>query len=92
MSAKLKDKPHKTPRKETTMTTYDTRDEAIQHEIIEPLGEYAQEHDVDAIADKIIVWHDHLTPGGRVDFTLSGYQANPDEKPNFWDIVADNAL
>ena len=74
------------------MTTYATRDDAIQHEIIEPLGEYAQEHDVDAIADKLIVWHDHITPGGRVDFALSGYQVNPDEKPNFWDIVADNAL
>ena len=74
------------------MTTYETRTDAITREIIEPLGEYAQEHDVDAIADKLIIWHDHVTPGGRVDITLSGYQINPDEKPNFWAIVANHAL
>lgn len=74
------------------MNIYTTRDEAIQREIIEPLGEYAQEHNVDAIADKLIIWHDHVTPEGRVDITRSGYQVNPDEEPNFWGIVADNAL
>lgn len=37
------------------MNTYTTRDEAVQREIIEPLGEYANEHDTDAIAEEVII-------------------------------------
>lgn len=37
------------------MTTYTTRTEAIEREIIEPLGEYADDHDIDAIADETII-------------------------------------
>ena len=40
------------------MATYITRDEAIQREIIYPLGEYAAVHDIDAIADELIVCDD----------------------------------
>lgn len=34
-----------------TITTYARRNDVIAHEILAPLGEYAAEHDVDAIAD-----------------------------------------
>lgn len=60
------------------MTTYTTRNEAITREIIEPLGEYANEHDVDTIADTLI-----KTEG-------EGFYLDPDA--DFWGIVANNAL
>ena len=60
------------------MTTYTTRNEAVQHEIIEPLGEYAQEHDIDAIADTLIKVEDE-------GFTI-------DQDADFWAVVAANAL
>lgn len=60
------------------MTTYDTRTDAIHREIIEPLGEYAQEHDVDAIANEIII-------AGDNGFTI-------DQGADFWAIVANHAL
>lgn len=37
------------------MRTYSTKNDAIQHEIIDPLGEYADEYDIDAIANEIII-------------------------------------
>lgn len=60
------------------MTTYTTRNEAIQREIVEPLGEWAAEHDVDAIADQLIKAEDD-------GFTI-------DQDADFWDVVANNAL
>ena len=60
------------------MTTYTTRNEAVQREIIEPLGEYAQEHDIDAIADTLIKAEDE-------GFTI-------DQDADFWAVVAANAL
>lgn len=60
------------------MTTYTTKNEAITREIIEPLGEYANEHDVDTIADELII-------AGDNGFHL-------DEEADFWGIVAANAL
>lgn len=64
------------------MTTYTTRNEAIQREIIEPLGEYAAEHDIDAIADALI--------------TCDSEGINPvfyiDEDADFWAVVEANAL
>lgn len=60
------------------MTTYTTWNEAVQREIIEPLGEYANEHDVNTIADTLI-----KTEG-------EGFYL--DEDADFWGIVAANAL
>ena len=60
------------------MTTYESRTDAITREIIEPLGEYAQEHDVNAIADQLI----KATDDG---FTI-------DQDADFWAIVANHAL
>lgn len=61
------------------MAAYITRDEAIQREIIDPLGEYAAVHDIDAIADELIVYDD------------SGLYYL-DEDTDFWDVVFTKAL
>ena len=60
------------------MTTYTTKNDAIQYEIIEPLGEWAKEHNIDAIADEIIVT------------TATGFHI--DDTKDFWEVVANNAL
>lgn len=60
------------------MTTYTTRTEAIQREIIEPLGEHADAHDIDAIADAVLGDYE------------AGYALRDDV--DFWEIVANNAL
>lgn len=60
------------------MTTYTTRNEAVQREIIEPLGEYAAVHDIDAIADELIKAEDE-------GFTI-------DQDADFWAIVEKHAL
>lgn len=64
------------------MTTYTTRDEAIAREIIEPLGEYASEHDTDAIADAVLT-----TTGEGID-----YRYTTRDDVGFWEIVAQHAL
>lgn len=64
------------------MTTYARRDDAITREIIEPLGEYAAEHDIDAIADALII-----CDGSGLDPVYS-----LDQGADFWAIVAANAL
>lgn len=61
------------------MAAYITRDEAIQREIIDPLGEYAAVHDIGAIADELIVCDD------------SGLYYL-DEDADFWDVVFTKAL
>ena len=60
------------------MTTITTRNEAVQREIIEPLGEYAAEHDIDAIADELI--------------TTEGEGFYLDEDADFWATVENHAL
>lgn len=64
------------------MTTYARRNDIIAQEITGPLGEYAAEHDIDAIADALIVCDtDGLDPVFYID---------PDA--DFWGTVAANAL
>ena len=64
------------------MTTYTSRNDAITREIIEPLGDYANEHDIDAIADQLII----------CDGTGLNPKYSLDEDADFWDIVAANAI
>lgn len=64
------------------MNTYTTHDEAVQREIIEPLGEFADEYDIDAIADEVIV---EVGEGVDYGFTI-------DEDADFWAIVEKYAL
>ena len=63
-------------------TIFTTRNEAIEAEIITPLGEFADEHDIDAIADQVLT-----TTGEGVD-----YRWTIDEDADFWEIVANNQL
>ena len=60
------------------MTTITTRNEAVQREIIEPLGEWAEEHNIDAIADQLIKAEDD-------GFTI-------DQDADYWAVVAANTL
>ena len=62
------------------MRTYSTKNEAIKREIVEPLGEHAGDHDIDAIADEIII------SGG----TAVHPQFSIDPAADFWAIVARN--
>lgn len=64
------------------MTAYTTRGEAIDQEIIAPLGEYADQHDIDAIADAVLT-----TTGEGID-----YRYTLREDVDFWEIVAQHAL
>ncbi|WP_034985943.1 hypothetical protein [Corynebacterium jeikeium] len=64
------------------MTTYTDRHEAIHHETITALGDYADEHDIDAIADQV------LTTTGEG----SDYRYMLDEDVDFWAVVEANAL
>lgn len=61
---------------------YETRTEAIQREIIEPLGAYADRHDIDGIADQVIT-----TDGEGIAkrFIIR-------DDVDFWEIVAAHAL
>lgn len=63
------------------MNTYTTRDEAVQREIIEPLGEYANEHNIEEIEEQVII-----TTGEGTELR---YKLNEDV--DFWEIVAANA-
>lgn len=72
------------------MTTYTTREEAVQREIIEPLGEYAAEHDVEAIADAVLYWHDEVRKDGSTWLPGCGYRLN--QEVDFWEIVEKHAL
>ena len=61
------------------MTTYTTRDEAIQAEIITPLAGHETDYDIDAIADEVL--GDYAT-GYAVQVTGEA----------FWEIVAKHDL
>jgi hypothetical protein len=60
---------------------YATRTQAVQHEIINVLGEKAKEHDIEAIANQVIDYGD--------DARSSGF-FNCCEPEEFWDIVDNN--
>lgn len=64
------------------MTTYTTRNEAIDREIIQPLGEYADQFDIDAIADQVLV-----SVGEGID-----YRFTANEDVDFWDVVAQHEI
>lgn len=60
--------------------TYTTRRDAINHEIIHPLAEYAVEHDVEAIADEILEYSNHQ------------YKLKDDvTAERFWEVVKKHA-
>ena len=60
------------------MTVYTTRNEAVAREIVAPLGEFASQHDVEAIADMLI-------KAGDEGFYL-------DTDADFWSVVEAHAV
>ena len=64
------------------MTTYTDRNQATYHEITIALGDYADEHDIDAIADQVLT-----TTGEGKEFRII-----LDEDVDFWAVVEANAL
>ena len=64
------------------MNTYTSRNGAINAEIIEPLGEFVDDYDIDAIADEALE-----TIGECGEYR---YQVREDV--DFWDIVEAHAL
>ena len=72
------------------MTTYTTREEAIAQEITAALGQYADEHDIDAIADEVLYWHDEVREDGSIWLPGCGYRRN--QEVDFWEVVEKHAL
>lgn len=64
------------------MNTYTDRNEAIHNEIILALGEYADEHNIDAIADEVLI---SIGKGTQYRIILN-------EDVDFWAVVEANAL
>ena len=64
------------------MTTYTNRNDAIHNEITQALGTYADQHDIDAIADAVLESKE----------TKKGYVFSLNEDVDFWEIVEANAL
>lgn len=59
-------------------------------QVIEPaLGEYAAEHDIDAIAYEMLIWHDEINDKGQIDLRKSGFMENPAQ--DFWAVVEAHA-
>lgn len=69
---------------------YYSKTQAIAHEITEPLGEYAEQHDIDAIADEVLAMrhteNDHGQTVGDPWFEVAVTEEQ------FWDCVARHAL
>lgn len=64
---------------------YTSKNEYIG-QIIEPaLKEWAAEHDIDAIADEMLVWHNDVNSLGNNGFL-------EDESKDFWSVVEAHAV
>ena len=66
------------------MTIYTTKQDYIAQVINPALGEYAAEHDIDAIADEMLIWHNDVNGPGSNGFM-------EDETKDFWAVVEAHA-
>lgn len=64
------------------MTTYNFRPEIIAHEIIESLGDFAADFDIDAIADELII----------ADYSKNDPVFTINQDKDFWAVVESHAL
>lgn len=72
--------------------TYTTRTEAIESEIVAALGEHADQHDIDAIADAALEFVDGCDADrDAYILTRQGYRLTV-EHDEFWAIVQKHAL
>ena len=66
------------------MTIYTTKQDYIAQVITPALGDYAAEHDIDAIADDMLNWHNDIGQPGNNGFM-------EDETRDFWAVVEAHA-
>lgn len=77
-------------------TTYTTRTDAVEREVVVALGEYVEDFDVNAIADEVLVWHTDYTESGDIWLPGCGFRLREDllaeaedgSSETFWSIVA----
>lgn len=62
---------------------YTSYNEAVQREVIEPLGEFAEDHDIEAIAEEVIG-----TEGTGTDYIFVPIVSESE----FWKIVERHAV
>ncbi|NDO78470.1 hypothetical protein GKZ75_09595 [Kocuria indica] len=69
---------------------YYSKTEAAAHEIVEALGEYAGQHDIDAIADEVLTMRHTENEAGQ---TVGDpwYEVTVSEN-EFWDSVGRHAI
>ena len=67
------------------MTIYTTKQDYIAQVIAPALGDYAAEHDIDAIADAMLIWHNDIGRLGNNGFI-------EDESKDFWSVVEAHAV
>lgn len=73
------------------MNTYTTRNEAILREIIEPLGDYASQHDTDAIGEEVLDYYDGRDDEGTIHLGRAGFYLSA-TTDGFWAAVERHAL
>ena len=66
------------------MSIYTTKQDYIAQVITPALGDYAAEHDIDTIADEMLIWHNDIDRLGNNGFL-------EDENKDFWAVVEANA-
>lgn len=71
------------------MTIYTTKQDYIAQVITPALGDYAAEHNIDAIADEMLTWHNEVDSNGDINIGRSGFIENDDK--DFWAVVENNA-
>lgn len=64
---------------------YSSKNDYIAQVINPALGEYAADHDIDAIADEMLVWHNDIDRLGDNGFL-------EDESKDFWSVVEAHAV
>ena len=63
---------------------YSNKENYIAEVIAPALGDYAAEHDIDAIADDMLIWHNDIDRLGNNGFL-------EDESKDFWEVVEAHA-
>ena len=76
-------------RKGKPMSIYTTKQDYIAQAINPALGEYAEEFDIDQIADEMLHWHNEVEGNGDINLGRSGFVENDDK--DFWTVVENNA-
>lgn len=67
------------------MDIYTTKQDYIAQVITPALGDYAAEHDIDAIADEMLIWHNDINGLGNNGFLEDGSR-------DFWAVVEAHAV